>query len=643
MTKHDTDATQRSDATGGTAGRATHVAFPVVLSLALGLSPAGAAEPTTFVLRASGFDAGVVADDQGRLIQEWPGQPQQLTPDRWVAVDFDGSRSVWFDNAGRVSLRGPYVEIRDGVFERHPDDPDKTPVFNVWSKAGTGLLRADGTTFVDWQPGQGEWATTPHPQRYSRRTREGERIFDERGQLRMQLGPEELRAAGPFPGRAQYLICDLTTQAPCVLRDEAGKTLWSAQVTDLLPLDNGEWLGLQGRAWRRFDAAGRLAGDRSRVYLVGPSFPSSPNLAAERLASWPRWSTEYRVDREDAEALFAREDSAVNGLMHSDGRFVEVAGATSGKEVCPGVWRFGMGEAGDRLGDAEGKVHGPFTAYSWNEVEGLPTMRLAVADNGEETLVDCHGKALVDTPPLARLTAEANGFVGTLADESQPRLWLDADLHQHLLPKASMIDKVSPDGTLLIVRSDKDGLRLYHVKQERYVGATFEAAEMLLPSGLVFLRDGYYGFMDAEGNERLPPRYSAITPWGADRLWSSRYLDDDVSTSRVATLHRLDGSPIASWRNVTVSDSPALRNLPNGGPVTELIGQTVETAKGSYLGQQWVDRNGHTLFLAMHCQRASREAEGAVIEPLTGTPRRQGSHCDVPDDVRAAMTGERSP
>lgn len=639
MTKHDTDALQRLGASSaGSSSAVPRIARAALLAVVLGIAPAWADEPQTFVLQASGFDSAVVANDQGRLIQAWPGRPQQIAPGRWVAVDFDTSSSVWFDDTGKVSLRGPYVELRsEAAFERHPDDPDSTPLFSSWSTAGTALLRADGSTFVDWQPGSGEWAITPHPQRYSWRSREtGERIFDARGQLRLQLAAGELRAAGPFPQRAQYLICDLDPGTPCALRDEADKTLWTERIDDLLPLDNGGWLGLQGEAWRRLDAGGQLTGDRTLIYRVGQSSARSRNLAAEDLGSWPRWVTEYRVIREDAEGIFASEANAVDGLMHADGRFLAIAGASSGKEVCPGIWRMAMGDAGDALMDGDGHVLGPFTAYSWNEVAGRPELRRAIADDGQETLVDCRGKLLVQTPPLSRLTEEATGFFGTLAGESQPRLWLDAGLGQHLLPTGSWIDQVSADGALLLVRSEAQGFRLYHVKRERFVGDTIDHAQALLPGGVVFLRDGYYGFIDAEGIERLPPRYTAITPWGEDRLWTSRYLDNDAP-GRIATLHRMDGSVIASWLNVSMNDSPVLRSLPNQESLTELIGPTFKRADGEYLGQQWVDRNGRTVFLALHCQRGSRETEGSVIEPLTGPARRQGTDCTIPDDIRAAM------
>ncbi|WP_421567055.1 hypothetical protein [Stenotrophomonas sp. PD6] len=639
MTKHDKDALQRLGASSaGTARCHPPIARAALLALALGIAPAWAEEPQAFILQASGFDSAVVANDQGRLIQAWPGRPQQIAPDRWLAVDYDTSSSVWFDDKGRVSLRGPYVELRsDAPFERHPADPDPTPLFSTWSKAGTGLLRADGSTFVDWQPGSGEWAITPHPQRYSWRSREaGERIFDARGQLRMQLAMGELRAAGPFPGLAQYLVCDLEPGTPCALRDETGNTLWTERIDNLLPLDNGGWLGLQGRAWRRLDARGQLTGDRTLIYLVGYSSPRSRSLASEDLGSWPRWATEYRVIREDAEGIFASEADAVGGLMYPDGRFLAIAGATKGEEVCPGIWRTTMGDAGDKLVDAGGKVLGPFSAYAWKEVDGRPELRQAIAEDGQETLVDCRGKLLVQTPPLSRLSAEATGFFGTLADESQPRLWLDASLGQHLLPKGTWIDQVSADGALLLVRSDEEGVRLYDVERQRFVGETIRYAEALLPGGVVFLRDGYYGFMDADGIERLPARYTAITPWGEDRLWTSRYLADDAP-GRVAALHRMDGSVIASWLNASMNDSHALRSLPNQGSLTELIGPTFERADGEYLGQQWVDRNGRTLFLALHCERGSRETEGAVIEPLTGPARRQGSDCRITDDIRAAM------
>jgi len=427
MTKHDTDATQQIHAKGiGPTRYIQRIAQPALLALAFGITPAWAEAPQTFVLQASGFESGLVASDQGRLIQAWPGRPQQIAPDRWLVVDFERSSSVWFDDAGRVSLKGPYVELRsDTAFERHRDDPDPTSLFSTWSRAGTALLRADGSTFVDWQPGSGEWSITAHPQRYSWRSREaGERIFDARGQLRMQLAKGELRAAGPFPERTEYLVCDLNPGTPCALRDEAGKTLWTERIDNLIPLSNGSWLGLQGRAWRRLDAGGQLAGDRTLIYLVGYSSARSRSPASEDVGTWPRWATEYHVIREDAEGIFANEADAVDGLMYPDGRFQAIAGATSGEEVCPGIWRARMGDAGDKLVGADGQVLGPFTAYAWKEVEGRPEMRQAIAEDGQETLVDCRGKLLVQTPPLSQLSAEATGFFGTLDGESQPRLWL---------------------------------------------------------------------------------------------------------------------------------------------------------------------------------------------------------------------------
>lgn len=199
MTKHDTDATQRFDARG--IGSTRRIQRMALLALALGIAPAWAEGPQTFVLQASGFDSGLVANDQGRLIQEWPGRPQQVAPNRWLVVDFERSSSVWFDDAGRVSLKGPYVELRsDAAFERHRDDPDEAPLFSTWSRAGTALLRADGSTFIDWQPGSGEWAITAHPQRYSWRSREaGERIFDARAAAHA-AGPRRTPGCRSVPG-----------------------------------------------------------------------------------------------------------------------------------------------------------------------------------------------------------------------------------------------------------------------------------------------------------------------------------------------------------------------------------------------------------------------------------------------------------
>jgi len=606
------------------------------VALLVSLPAAQASEPFTFLLQASGFETAIVADDRGRLVQTWPGRSQRLTANRWVAVDAGSSQSVWFDADGRVSMTGPYVEIRSPAFERNADDPDQRSVFIAWSNAGTGLLHADGSTFIGWQPGQGEWTRTAHPQRYSWRSREGERIFDQQGALRLSLKADELRVAGPFPGRTGYLVCTLATEAPCTLRDESGTVLWSAAIDDIQPLATGGWLARQGGAWRQFDAHGEPAGDRTRVHAERHAHGGRLTLASDQAPAWPRWMTGYNVEREDAQGLILDPGSAVGGLMQSDGGFTAVPYASQGEEVCPGVWRFSSPK-GDWLGDGSGQPGGRFPAFSWNAVGPHPHLRLQVAENGQQTLVDCSGRLVVDTPPLDRLAPGSGGMLGTLAGESDPRLWLDAALRPHLLPKDSAIDASNPDGSLLLVRAE-GGLRLYNVKAKRFVGAVMQSVD-LLRSGAAFLHDGYYGFVDAEGNERLPPRYSAITSWGEDRLWTSRYLEGDASNRTEVSLHRLDGSVIKRWSDATRGDIPLIHGLQDQGPVTELIGPTINTAQGTYLGQQWVDREGRTLFLAMHCRRESPQAQGAVIEPLMGPVRRHGMRCDIPDAVRAAMVG----
>lgn len=619
------------------------IAAPLGTSVIVGgmcfLASAWAAEPSAFLLQADGFNTAVVGDAQGRFVQSWPGQPHRVSPGRWVTVDRDAKRSVWFDDAGHVSARGPYVEVRSPAFARHPGDPDQSPLFSTWSEAGIGLLHADGRVFLDWQPEGGQWTGTTHPQRYSWRSRvAGERIFDQNGSVRLQLHESEMRAAGPFADRPQYLVCDATDGTPCTLRDEAGTTLWTRQVDDLLPLTNGGWLGRRGNAWRRLDASGQpVAADRTRVYAAGQFFPRVRRQAGSDPITWPRWMTQYRIEREDAADIIVDEDSAVGGLMQADGRFVAVARATSGKEVCHGVWRFAMRDGPDRLGDAEGRLTGTFKSYSWTELEAHPELRMAIAEDGQVTIVDCSGRRGVDTPPLLRLTEERAGLLGTLVNEDHPRLWVDADLQTHLLPQGNAIEETSADGALLVVRTPDNVLRLYQVKRGAFVGGTFSHSETLLPEGVVFFRDGYRGFMDGEGNERLPPRYNAILSWGGDRLWTSHYADADTLDRPVVSLHRMDGTIIGSWLDVIVSDSPILRDLPDQGPVTQLVGRTFKTANGNYFGQQWIDRDGRTLFLAMHCFGTSRETQGAVIEPLQGMPRRTGAHCVIPDDIRGAM------
>lgn len=620
-----------------------YVGTRAMLGLVLTPLMAVAAEPAAFVLQASGFEDGIVANEHGRLVQDWPGKPQLLVPGRWVAVDFESKRSVWFDDAGQVSLRGPYVEIRQGAFERHADDPDPRPIFSVWSKAGTALLHADGGTFLDWQPERGDWARTAHPQRYSWRSRTaGERLFDQNGKVRLQLLPNEMRASGPFEGRTDYLVCDMSDQGACALRAEDGATLPALALDGVLPLQDGSWLGRQGNAWRHMDASGQLAGDQARIYTDRGYFARLREWADDEVTSWPRWMTEYHIHRNSDNALVVQEDSATHGLMQADGNFVPVPGASAAREVCPGVWRFAMKD-GDRLGGGDGQLGARIDDYAWAEIESRPDLRVSIADNSHKTLIDCQGRRVVDLPALSGLTSDGVGFIGTLADEDQPRLWLDAALKTHLLPEGSRIEASSADGSLLSVRDAQGGMRLFNVAHQRFVGSAVTDMEALLTVGAVFFRDGYYGFMDSDGNERLSPQYNTVLPWGADRLWTSRHVEAGGESRTQVTLHRLDGSVVARWMDATLSTSPMLRDLPGQGPVAELLGSTVETAQGSYFGQQWVDREGRTLFLAVHCQGASRDAEGGVIEPLQGKPRYHGAPCAIPDVVRASMARQPEP
>lgn len=618
---------------------ATRLRCWALLGCALPPGLAWPAEPETFLLQASGFENAIVANERGQLIQDWPGRPQLLAPGRWVAVDFETRRSVWFDDAGQVSRRGPYVEIRQGAFERHADDPDRRPLFSTWSKAGTALLFADGSPFVDWQPEQGQWSRTGHPQRYSWRSRDaGERIFDQDGALRLQLLGDEMRAAGPFAGRSDYLVCGMSDGGVCVLRDETGISLQVDGLDAALPLQNGGWLGRQGNAWRLLDRKGQLAGDSTRVYADRGHYLRRREWAGDEVLSWPRWMTEYRVARSSDGSLAVREDSATSGLFQADGTFVPVPGATSAKEVCPGVWRFTL-DGGDRLGGPDGQMHTQLDDHAWSEIATRPDLRVSFAENGNETLIDCQGHRVADTPATSHLTADGVGFIGRLAEDGQSRLWLDADLRSHVLSVGNAIETSSPDGALLAVRSQGDDMhfRLYNVKQSRFVGDAFADVQTLQAVGVVFLRDGYYGFMDSHGKERLSPQYSAVIPWGNDRLWSSRYVETGDGSRQQVSLHRIDGTVVGQWWDLTVSTSPESRNLAVNGPVAELSGSTLTTAQGRFFGQQWVDREGTTLFLAVHCQGASIDSQGGVIEPLAGPVRLHGTPCTVPDAIRSGM------
>jgi len=601
------------------------------------LNPCGALAGT-FVTDVSGFDQKLVVDGRGRVLQR--GAPaSRLAADRWLVVDFAAQRSLWFDDSGRVLERGPYVEIRS-AFARHPQDPDPTPLFIAWSHQGMALLRADGRPQIDWQPGYGDWSATGHPQRYSWQPREGgERIFDERGREVLALDEDHWRVAGPFVDLPLYLICSHDDELPCQLRDEAGVTRWQAPVDDLQPLQDGRWLARSLDAWRVLEAQGQAT--EEQVYVAGRHMPGRRSQASATPATWPRWMTRY--------GLLANGEpdpsSAVPGFLQADGQFDALPQATHAHELCPGTWRMnGAGGSPEYwLGDGRGRRFAAHTDRSWRALENHPQRYLAYTADERDAIVDCRANRLFDDPGVTGLEPMGAGFAGQLAGEQQPRLWLDAALHRQLLPAGSAIRSASPDGRLLLV-AEQSRMRLYDSRRQAFVGEPFEHAEAPFDQGLVFNRDGYYGFMDVDGRERLAPRYTEIRLWGADRLWSRRYVERAGELGGELGLHRLDGSLVARWADAVANPLQTWQGETDTQALAQVYGKTYHTEQGAYFPQQWVDRDGRTLMTAVQCPGADPKAVlangPARLEPATGKALEEGGQCRMPAPIRAAIAAQ---
>lgn len=597
----------------------------------------GSAPAAVFATHVSGFEQALVADSHGRVVHHGAAQPQRLAADRWVAIDRQARASVWFDDSGHELRRGPYVEIRSEEFTRHPDDPDPGALFNTWSQQGMALLRADGSAFVDWQPGYGKWAATGHPRRYSWQPREGgERIFDARGELRMELDEMHFRAAGPFSAQALYLLCGYDAEQPCELRDEAGSVRWRALIDDLIELQDGRWLARRFNAWFVLDEQGQRVGDK--VYAAGQYLPRSRSPASARTLEWPRWMTRYQLAAAGAEVL---ESTAVRGFLQHDGQFDPVPGASHAHQLCPGTWRL-SGPGRDShywLSDSRGQRFAEHLDRGWNDLENHPGRYLANTTDQRDAIVDCRGTRLFDDPEVADLEPMGPGFAAQLKGEQQARLWLNADLQRQLLPAGSNIRGASPDGRLLLVAED-DRMRLYNTGRERFVGEPFEYAEAPWDQGLAFNRSGYYGFMDGDGEERLAPRHTEIKLWGEDRLWSRHDLDQGSELG----LYRLDGSLIARWSDALATPVSTWQGERDTQAVAQVYGKTYRTEQGAYFPQQWVDRDGRTLMTSVQCPGADAKSVLANgpgrLEPASGQVLEEGGHCQMPAEIRSAIAAK---
>lgn len=612
------------------------------LCWALSASAAAMAAPGAFAPQLSGFEGDPLLGAEGRL-RVAPDRSSiiPLGPDRWYRSDWypqtgngKAQRSQWFDDEGRL-LHASTTGVRYGDRLEGSDVLWKVELRDEQGRyLGTGLADVQGEVHVAPIREAGDWAVIA-PDRIAWQGRDGgARIFSLDGREVLRIDAQEIWVAGPFADRKVYVICGDYDVAPCRVQDEKGAVLLSAIFDEARPAGDDGWWLRQLDTWARVDAAGKRV---DRALYQGVTL-------------WPRYRSSVRFDRAagrplevDRHANGLDSDTPQRGWLLADGRFVALPGPATATimEYCPGRWLLRADGEVESIVDAQGQVVAQARSLGSDEHPQLPwRLRNAYAGVGA-AILDCDGGVLFEQADVVDYRATDAGVLGTLADERSPRLWMGADLRPHRVPPGLRLREEYIAPPLLVLEDDQGNAHLYNTQQDKVVAASFGSVEELTAGHLIFLRDGRYGMMSADGREVLPPIYAQILPMSAGRIWARKYIGRDGDWKNEVTL--FDGDQRVLLRRTFASG--AMRRVSaheGGGGVPEILDLSLGnmTIDGlSYELRQWLGRDGQVLASTIHCTtgQGGREDESAVLQGrgwrVDSDPTRP---CQVPAAVMQA-------
>ncbi|HIE5095619.1 hypothetical protein WG628_11350 [Stenotrophomonas maltophilia] len=599
----------------------------------------------SFAPRLEGFERSALIGVDGRL-RVAPGQVDlyPLGENRWYSTDWFRRAaggpvppSRWYDDDGRL-LHQSNGRIRYGDRLQGSQTLWHVEMGDAQGRyLGAGLADAQGNVHFAPMPEPGQWSLLP-PDRIVWQGRDrSTRIFDLHGRQVLSVTAPEIWVGGPFAGRRAYVVCADAEVAACRIQDEAGSVLLSGDFDDARPAgDNGWWLR-QHDTWMRADAAG---------LRVGPALYQGAAL-------WPHYRAGARFDDDRSVPLQVQRyangldsDTPERGWLLEDGRFVALPKQVRGTIVdyCPGRWLL-RGENGDDvIVDAQARVIGSARSFGFNTHPVFPwRLRIADGDLGA-AILDCDGKVLFERAEVTGYEAVDTGVMATLAGEAGPRLWLDADLKPHLMPQGLRLREPHIAPPLLVLEDAEGRSHLYNITLGRVVAPAFGSVEVLAAGHLIFLRDGRYGMMLADGREVLPPLHAEILPLSADRVWTRQSVGHDEAWQTRITLYDGDANVLAqrTFASAGISRIPGPETGDHASGSVELRFEHDEADGQSYGVQQWLDRDGQVRASAVYC-RPQEGTRGDGKGVLLGSGWRVDSDpqhpCRLPAGVMQALQG----
>lgn len=610
----------------------------------LAAAPAMAATGA-FAPRLEGFEGNALISAEGRL-RVAPGAANltPLGPDRWYRSDWyrqsasgQAPRSQWFDDEGRL-LHESAGRIRYGDRLQGSDTLWHVEMRDAQERyLGTGLADAQGKLHFKPTREAGEWNLLS-PDRIVWQGRDGgTRFFSLDGREVLRIDAPEFWVGGPFAGRRAYVICADHEMGTCRVQDETGSVLLSGDFDEARPAGDSGWWLRRRDTWMRTDAAG------ARV----------DHALYQGAALWPHYRSSASADETASAPLEARRhangldsDTPERGWLLEDGRFVVLPVPASGavEDYCPGRWLLRGEDGNDVIVDAQAQVTGKVQSLGFHTHPTFP-WRLRIAHGGASAaILDCDGKVLFEQAGVTGYRAAEAGVMGTLAGEESPRLWIDAELKPHLMPQGLRLREEYIAPPLLVLDDVEGNSHLYNSALGRLVAPAFGSVEALAASYLIFLRDGRYGMMLADGREVLPPVHAQILPLSNERVWTREDVGHDGAwKTRVALL---DGEQKVLAQRTFASGGMSIVAAQEGGDhvpgMVEVSFEYGEDEGPAYRLRQWVDQDGRVRAAAVQCRpREGRSDEGAGV--LLGQGWRIDSDpkhpCKLPAAVMQALQG----